>query len=201
MGLGQGKQTRLKGLPGVRWLLAPAERLRSDRLHGGERVLHAMVEFVDQQPLSDLPAHALQRAPCPLGDLLAKRAVATRGIPETNDSRSVRERVIDLAQREKLTVRQLAQRLGGYSGLAFVGTPATIADEMEEWLTSDGSDGFNVMFPFLPVGLDDFVDNVVPELQRRGIFRGDYEGATLREHLGLPRPENRFFSSPASRPS
>jgi FMN-dependent oxidoreductase (nitrilotriacetate monooxygenase family) len=122
-------------------------------------------------------------------------------IPETNDSRSARERVIDLAQREKLTVRQLAQRLGGYSGLAFVGTPATIADEMEEWLTSDGSDGFNVMFPFLPVGLDDFVDNVVPELQRRGIFRGDYEGATLREHLGLPRPENRFFSSPASRPS
>jgi FMN-dependent oxidoreductase (nitrilotriacetate monooxygenase family) len=97
-------------------------------------------------------------------------------IPETNDSRSARERVIDLAHREKLTVRQLAQRLGGYSGLAFVGTPATIADEMEEWLTSEGSDGFNVMFPFLPMGLDDFVDKVVPELQRRGIFRRSYEG-------------------------
>ncbi|WP_201835815.1 LLM class flavin-dependent oxidoreductase [Microvirga zambiensis] len=114
-------------------------------------------------------------------------------IPETNASRSARERVIELAQRENLTVRQLAQRLGGYSGLAFVGTPGTIVDEMEEWLATDASDGFNVMFPFLPAGLDDFVDKVVPELQRRGIFRRDYEGSTLRDHLGLPRPENRFF--------
>jgi alkanesulfonate monooxygenase len=115
-------------------------------------------------------------------------------IPETNASRSARERVVDLAQREHLTVRQLAQRLGGFSGLAFVGTPATIADQMEEWLVSEGSDGFNVMFPYLPGGLDDFVDKVVPELQRRGLFRRDYEGTTLREHLGLPRPENRFFT-------
>ena len=114
-------------------------------------------------------------------------------IPETNASKSGRERVIDLARRENLTVRQLAQRLGGYGGLAFVGTPATIADQMEEWLVSEASDGFNVMFPYLPEGLDDFVDRVVPELQRRGIFRREYEGRTLRENLGLPRPENRFF--------
>lgn len=96
-----------------------------------------------------------------------------------------------------LTVRQLAQRLGGYSGLAFVGTAQTIADEMEEWLETEGSDGFNIAFPFLPTGLDDFVDKVVPELQRGSIFRHEYEGTTLREHLGLPRPENRFF--PATR--
>jgi alkanesulfonate monooxygenase SsuD/methylene tetrahydromethanopterin reductase-like flavin-dependent oxidoreductase (luciferase family) len=114
-------------------------------------------------------------------------------IPETNASRSARERVVDLARREQLTVRQLAQRLGGFSGLAFVGTPASIADEMEEWLMSEGSDGFNVMFPYLPGGLDDFATKVVPELQRRGLFRREYEGTTLREHLGLPRPENRFF--------
>jgi alkanesulfonate monooxygenase SsuD/methylene tetrahydromethanopterin reductase-like flavin-dependent oxidoreductase (luciferase family) len=114
-------------------------------------------------------------------------------VPETNASRSGRERVVALAQRENLTVRQLAQRLGGYAGLAFVGTPKTIADEMEEWLTSEGSDGFNVMFPYMPEGLDDFVDKVVPELQRRGIYRMEYEGATLRENLGLPRPKNRFF--------
>ncbi len=75
-----------------------------------------------------------------------------------------------------------------------VGTPATIADQMEEWLLTEGCDGFNVMFPYLPAGLDDFVDSVVPELQRRGIFRREYEGATLRENLGLPRPENRFFA-------
>jgi FMN-dependent oxidoreductase (nitrilotriacetate monooxygenase family) len=116
-------------------------------------------------------------------------------IPETNASKSGRERVIELARRENLSVRQLAQRLGGYAGLAFVGTPATIADEMEAWLFSGGSDGFNVMFPYLPGGLDDFVDRVVPELQRRGLFRRDYEGTTLRDHLGLPRPENRFFAN------
>jgi FMN-dependent oxidoreductase (nitrilotriacetate monooxygenase family) len=114
-------------------------------------------------------------------------------IPESNASQSGRERTIALAKRENLTVRQLAQRLGGYAGLAMVGTPAMIADEMEEWLVTGGSDGFNVMFPYLPGGLDDFVDQVVPELQRRGIFRREYEGKTLRENLGLSRPANRFF--------
>lgn len=114
-------------------------------------------------------------------------------IPESNDSKSGRERVLRLAAREGLSVRQLAGRLGGYSGLAMVGTPAMIADQMEEWLMEDGCDGFNVMFPYLPGGLDDFVDKVVPELQRRGLFRREYEGATLRENLGLPRPENQFF--------
>jgi FMN-dependent oxidoreductase (nitrilotriacetate monooxygenase family) len=114
-------------------------------------------------------------------------------IPETNASKSGRERIIELAQREKLTVRQIAQRVGGFGGLAFVGTAATITDQMEEWLLSDACDGFNILFPYLPAGLDDFVDRVVPELQRRGIFRREYEGRTLRENLGLPRPENRFF--------
>jgi FMN-dependent oxidoreductase (nitrilotriacetate monooxygenase family) len=114
-------------------------------------------------------------------------------IPETNASKSGRERAIALAKRENLTVRQLAQRFGGYAGLSFVGTPKTIADEMEQWLVEDGSDGFNIMFPYLPAGLDDFVDRVVPELQRRGIFRREYEGRTLRENLGLPRPPNKYF--------
>jgi alkanesulfonate monooxygenase len=119
-------------------------------------------------------------------------------IPESNASKSGRDRAIALAKRENLTVRQLAQRLGGYSGFAFVGTPQTIADGMEEWLVTEGSDGFNVMFPYLPAGLDDFVDRVVPELQRRGIFRSEYEGRTLRENLGLPRPPNRFFQQTRS---
>jgi len=116
-------------------------------------------------------------------------------LPESNASKSGQERVVKLARREKLTVRQLAQRLGGYAGLAFVGAPAAIADQMEEWLLAEACDGFNVMFPYLPGGLDDFVDKVVPELQRRGIFRLEYEGATLRENLDLPRPPNRFFDS------
>ena len=114
-------------------------------------------------------------------------------IPPTNASQSGRDRMVALAARENLTVRQLAQRVGGYGGLSMVGTPATIADEMQEWLETGASDGFNIMFPYLPGGLDDFVDMVVPELQRRGIFRTEYEGKTLRENLGLPRPENRFF--------
>lgn len=117
-------------------------------------------------------------------------------IAETNASKTGRAQVLKLAREEQLTVRQLAQRYGGYSGLAFVGTPETIADQMTKWLVERGSDGFNVVFPYLPQGLCDVVDRLVPELQRRGIFRQDYEGTTLREHLGLPRPTNRFFASP-----
>src|SRR4029077_7152210 len=79
-------------------------------------------------------------------------------VPESNASKSGRQRAIDLAAREKLRVRERAQRLGGYSGLAMVGTPETIADEMQEWLETDASDGFTIMFPYLPGGLDDFVD-------------------------------------------
>jgi alkanesulfonate monooxygenase len=120
-------------------------------------------------------------------------------IPQSNASQSARDRIVELAQREQLTVRQLAQRMGGYSGLAFVGPPATIADAMEAWLYEEGSDGFNVMFPYLPGGLDDFVAKVVPELQRRGLFRTEYEGATLRENLGLARPQNRFFQPTEAR--
>jgi alkanesulfonate monooxygenase SsuD/methylene tetrahydromethanopterin reductase-like flavin-dependent oxidoreductase (luciferase family) len=116
-------------------------------------------------------------------------------IPESNASKSARQRVVEMAEREKLTVRQLAQRLGGYSGLAMVGTAKSIADEMEEWLVTEASDGFTIMFPYLPGGLDEFCDQVVPELQRRGIFHREYEGQTLRENLGLPRPTNRFFET------
>ncbi|MET1027097.1 MAG: LLM class flavin-dependent oxidoreductase [Dongiaceae bacterium] len=115
-------------------------------------------------------------------------------IPESNASRSSRQKLVDLAQRENMTVRQLAQYVGGSFGvLEMIGTVKTVADQMEEWLISEGCDGFNVMFPYLPGGLDDFVDQVVPELQRRGLFRREYEGTTLRENLGLPRPSNRFF--------
>jgi FMN-dependent oxidoreductase (nitrilotriacetate monooxygenase family) len=115
-------------------------------------------------------------------------------IPETNASKSGRERTIEHARAHNLTVRQLAQYVGGYGGKSFVGTPASIADEMQEWLFSNACDGFNIMFPTVPAGLDEFVDMVVPELQRRGIFRKQYEGTTLRENLGLPRPPNPFFA-------
>ena len=114
-------------------------------------------------------------------------------LPDTNASKSSQEQVLKLAREENLTVRQLAQRYGGYSGLAFVGTPESVADEMQQWLDEAGCDGFTVVFPFEPQGLDDVVEKLVPELQRRNIFRSDYEGSTLRDHLGLPRPRNQFF--------
>ncbi len=116
-------------------------------------------------------------------------------IPESNASKSGRDRLVSVACEKQLTIRQLTAKTGSYAGLAFVGTAATIADEMEAWLEERGSDGFNIMFPFLPAGLDDFAAKVIPELQRRGLFRSEYEGTTLRDHLGLPRPENRFFAS------
>lgn len=115
-------------------------------------------------------------------------------IPESNASKSSRDRTIELARRDNLSIRQLAAKAGSFAGLAFVGTPKTIADEMETWLEERASDGFNMMFPWLPGGLDDFATQVIPELQRRGIFRKEYEGTTLRDHLGLPRPANRFFT-------
>lgn len=115
-------------------------------------------------------------------------------IPDTNASKTGRAGVLKLAEDEKLTVRQLAQRYGGYSGLAFVGTPESVADEMQTWLAEEAADGFTVAFPFLPQGLEDVTQRLVPELQRRGIFRREYQGSTLREHLGLPRPDNRFFT-------
>ncbi|KAK4541137.1 hypothetical protein LTR36_008211 [Oleoguttula mirabilis] len=114
-------------------------------------------------------------------------------LPATNASHTSRAGVLKTAEEENLTVRQLAQRYGGYAGLAFVGTPESIADEMAIWLSEEACDGFTVTFPFLPQGLDDVTQRLVPELQRRGLFRKDYTGTTLREHLGLPRPGNRFF--------
>jgi alkanesulfonate monooxygenase len=113
-------------------------------------------------------------------------------IPPSNQSQSQRDTLVALARRDNLTVRQLAQMMGGFGGLEIVGTADEIADTMQSWLESGAADGFNIMFPTVPAGLDDFVDLVIPELRRRGIFRDDYEGTTLREHFGLPRPECLF---------
>lgn len=97
--------------------------------------------------------------------------------------------ITEMARRERLTVRQVLNRLGGGRGHRIVtGTPEQIADFLDEWVTQGGADGFNVMPPVLPSGLEVFVDEVVPVLQKRGLFRAEYAGSTLREHYGLSTP-------------
>ncbi|MET9246791.1 LLM class flavin-dependent oxidoreductase [Nonomuraea sp. NPDC003709] len=115
---------------------------------------------------------------------------------ETEGAQSRRKLVVELARRENLTVRQLLNRLAGGRGHRVVaGTPEQIADQLQEWFLAGAADGFNVMPPILPGGLSDFVDHVVPELQIRGLFRYEYEGRTLRENYGLPRPPSRYAAA------
>lgn len=97
--------------------------------------------------------------------------------------------VLRIIETEKPTLRQLLGRLAAGGGhCTMIGTPETIADEMERWWRNEAADGFNLMPPSLPGGIEDFVDQVVPLLQKRGLFRRDYETTSLREHLGLTRP-------------
>jgi alkanesulfonate monooxygenase SsuD/methylene tetrahydromethanopterin reductase-like flavin-dependent oxidoreductase (luciferase family) len=94
-----------------------------------------------------------------------------------------------MAEEEGLTLRQVAQRIGLSTGhRSIVGTPDQIADELATWFTGGAADGFNLMPADLPRGLEDFVDEVIPRLQDRGLFRKEYTGSTLREHLGAPAP-------------
>lgn len=97
--------------------------------------------------------------------------------------------ILRIVETEQPTVRQLLGRLAAGGGhCTMVGTPESIADQMEHWYRNEGADGFNLMPPSLPGGIEDFVEHVVPVLRKRGLFRQDYEGSTLREHLGLARP-------------
>jgi len=105
------------------------------------------------------------------------------------DGRGYYEKLADIGVQEGLTLRELALREGGLlAGLVVCGTGADVADVMEEWIDAGAADGFNLMPAFLPGAFDDFVEHAVPELRRRGLLRERYEGRTLREHLGLPRP-------------
>jgi alkanesulfonate monooxygenase len=117
-------------------------------------------------------------------------------IPEkTRSSMSRLKTVGGVAQQEKLTIRELYERYAGSRGsYSVVGTPSYIADQMEEWLTTKAADGFIIQASYLPGGFDDFVNLVIPELQRRGLFRTNYAGNSLRSHLGLRRPANRHAS-------
>jgi FMN-dependent oxidoreductase (nitrilotriacetate monooxygenase family) len=116
-------------------------------------------------------------------------------IPEAPSS--TRDRVVELARRENLSIRDLAQRVAaGRTSRTVVGTAQDVADELETWYASGAADGFVISPPFLPGGLEDFVDEVVPILQAKGVFRRTYEGGSLRENIGLSRPQNLFTKDP-----
>ncbi len=117
-------------------------------------------------------------------------------LPEVPHDKVISSRVtllVDMARRENMTIHQLyTQIAGGRGHYDICGTPEHIADVMQEWFETGAADGFNVMPPVFPDSLSDFVDKVVPELQRRGLYRTRYEGTTLRENLGLSRPASRY---------
>ncbi|MEU3013877.1 LLM class flavin-dependent oxidoreductase [Nocardia asteroides] len=130
----------------------------------------------------DLTAHALD---APLPPLPAES--------EIEGGKSRFTLVKELAETEDLTVRQLIGKLGGGRGhRTFAGTPEQVADELQTWFEAGAADGFNIMPPYLPGGLEVFVDRVVPILQERGLFRTDYESTTLRGHYGLDPVESQF---------
>src|SRR4029079_11666054 len=104
-------------------------------------------------------------------------------------SQSTFKYVTDLAKKDNLTMRQIAQVVAGARAkLVMVGSPKQLADQMEQWYVEEAADGFNIMPPYLPGALDDFVELVIPELQRRGLFRTEYTGHTLRQTLRLQQP-------------
>ena len=128
-----------------------------------ERIGHDLSGFDLDQPLPDLP---------PSGVMRAHAEVLTA-----------------LARRDNLTLRQLRDFVAVSMGhRLIVGTPEQVADGLQDWFEAGAADGFNIMPPWFPAPFEDFVDQVVPILQKRGLFREDYTGTTLRDHLGLPRP-------------
>ncbi|ABS66375.1 LLM class flavin-dependent oxidoreductase [Xanthobacter versatilis] len=129
----------------------------------------------------------------PLDGVVSLDAFADAGPARTVASRF--QLVVDIVKREKPTLRQLIDRLAGARGhYVVVGTPETIANEIQLWFEKGAADGFNVMPPWFRGGFDLFTSQVVPILRKRGLFRSEYTGKTLREHYGLPRPESLYAS-------
>ena len=169
---------QLKITPGLSVVVGDTDQQAADRF--GE--LQALIDFSKGVTLggADLSGYDLDG---PLPDL-----------PETENGKGRFRQLVTLARRENLTIRQLVHRFGTSRGhLQIHGSPATVADTIQEWFEGGGADGFNIVPPLPPLapgGFVTFAEKVVPELQRRGLFRTEYEGTTLRENLGLDRPAN-----------
>ncbi|MGW6564043.1 LLM class flavin-dependent oxidoreductase [Streptomyces sp. NPDC054975] len=191
-----------------------ARIVRQGRSEGDVRILPGICPVIGsteeearalEQELTDLqvPEYGLAQLSGMLGTDLTGLPLdgPLPDLPDERDINGNKSRftlVAELARRDGLTLRRLIARLGGGRGHRVVaGTPEQIAAEIEEWFTEGAADGFNIMPPYLPGGLDHFVDQVVPILQARGLFRTEYTGRTLREHYGLPRPAGAPVGAPA----
>jgi N-acetyl-S-(2-succino)cysteine monooxygenase len=179
----------MKVLPGLSCIIGRTEAEAQERYEYLQSLIHPMVA---REILSTVLG-GVDLSPYPFdGPLPAD-------LPLSNASRSTFANVTEMARQENLTMRQVAMQVAGARAKAVVrGSPAQVADYMEEWFRKDGCDGFNLMPPFLPGGLDDFIELVLPELRRRGLFRTEYEGRTLRENLGLSRPASRYAKAAVS---
>ena len=177
----------IKVMPGVVPVVGRTKREAEQKFEKLQALIHpghgvAMLSDIVGMDLSPFPLDG------PLPD-----------VPLHNSQQGRQKMVVETARREALTIRQLYMRVAGARGHRIIyGTAADIADQLEEWYRTGAADGFNIMPQTLPSGFADFVETVVPELQRRGLFRTQYEGRTLRENLGLPRPINRWVEAAAS---
>ena len=154
--------------------------------HAKFKALHDLVDpVVGVELLSNVLGGAVDLSKYPVDGPVPE-------IPETEGNKTLQIKLLDQARRENLTIRDLYLRYaGGYGQRQVIGTPKQIADIMEEAFEAGAVDGYNIASAMLPTSLRDFAEMVVPELQRRGLFRTEYEGTTLRENLGLKRPADR----------
>ena len=170
----------LKVLPGILAVVGRTEEEAQAKYRQLQELIHPQVglSLLSGMIGADLSAYDLD-GPVP------------QDLPETNGGKSRQALLLDLAAREQLSIRELYLRIAGARGhWTVVGTAEQVADQIQLWFENGAADGFNVMPPWLPGGLEDFIELVVPELRRRGLFRTEYAGTTLREHFGLARPEN-----------
>jgi len=171
----------LKVLPGISVVVAESDDKAAEDFNTLQSLIHPIV---GREILSTMLGGA-DLTPYPLDEPLPD-------LPLTNASRGHFESIMAMARAENLTIRQLGERCAGARGKNSIhGSVKKVADYMEEWFAANACDGFCVMPPYISGQHDDFCNMVIPELQKRGLFRKEYEGATLRENLGLPRPPSR----------
>jgi alkanesulfonate monooxygenase len=171
----------MKILPGLRPTLGRTTAAARAKFNALQALLHPLVGLSTlYSTFGDLSGYPLD-GPVPL------EACGPQEL------RSISERLRTRARRDQPTIRQLSQQVAGMGGgCNVIGTADEVANVMQEWFEQGACDGFNITPPYLPGGCDDFVDLVIPVLQRRGLFRTAYEGATLRENLGLQPAVSRY---------